>query len=616
MSEQATNGRVPVETDAVSRTTTGADDRQQAAAEAKMAEFHKAKHENHFEEVHQTRTYGGREFDLLFHRQPTSAGFRTDYYAPLCQETTVEDGIRCDRDVAVPISGGRTVYIDVYRPEGKLENLPVILMWTPYGKRHWYGAAETPGLHQAMGVPRGTISKRAAFEGADASFWCNQGYCVVNADAPGTGNSTGDNNFMFCAEGGQDGKEVIDWIGEQQWCNGRVGMAGNSGLAMSQWVIAAARPEHLACIAPWEGTSDLYRENVCVGGIPAPAFAELIWWDFRDPGLQPDPSYMIHEDDTFNEYWANHAVELENIRIPVYVCAGYSHFHLRGSMEGFRRIKSRNKWLRMHRDFEWPDFNQPENQADLKLFFDRYLKNIHNGWEMTPRVRMDVMDAYDLDFRSRRPESDFPLPRTQFTKYYLDAATRSLSLEPVSAESSVTYDSLAGQVDFDLEVTEDLELSGNFVVRVWVSSETTDADVFVLVQKADERGELLPTTVFGVADPGAKGQLRASMRALDTEKSLPHLPKYTFTRHEPLTPGEPVALDIEVWPHARIWHAGERLRVCIAGRPLRDPSWFLPTNVESVNEGAHTIHTGGRYESYLLAPVIPPKHKSGAFEVR
>lgn len=589
---------------------------EQARSEAAMAEFSKAKNENLFEEVFQTRTYGGKEFTLRLHNQPVSAGFRTDYYAPFVQETTYADGIRYDRDVEVPISKGRKVYIDVYRPENQLENLPVIMMWTPYGKRHWHGRSETPGLHQAMGVPKGTISDRAAFEGADAGFWCHQGYCVVNVDAPGTGFSTGDNNFMFALEGGEDGKEVIDWIGEQPWCNGNVGMAGNSGLAMSQWVIAAAKPKHLKCIAPWEGTSDLYRENICVGGVPSPAFSELIWYDFRGPGLQPDPSYMIQQSDEFNEYWENHAVKLENIKIPTYVCAGYSHFHLRGSMEGFRRIKSRKKWLRMHRDFEWPDFNKPENMQDLKLFFDRYLKNINNGWEMTPKVRIEVMDAYDYDFRTNRPEEDFPIPRTEYTKFYMNAVDRSLNLSPIETEASVTYDSQTEEVNFDFEVTEELELSGNFVLRTWVSSETNDADLFVFVQKADKDGNLIPTTVFGVADPGAKGQLRASFRALDKEKSLPYLPQYKFTKHEPLTPGEPVALDIEIWPHARIWHKGEKVRVCIAGRPIRDPSWFLPTMVNSINEGKHTLYTGGKYDSYLLAPVIPPKYKSGEFEVR
>lgn len=585
-------------------------------SEEEFAELCKTQNTNPFPFTEETMVYGGEEYVVKMHDQPMSAGFRTDYYAPLCQETTYADGIRYDRDVEVPLSGGRKVYIDVYRPEDKLENLPVIMMWTPCGKRHWYGVKEAPGLHQAIGVPRGTISKRACFEGADAGYWCHQGYCVVNVEAPGTGNSTGMNSFMFMKEGGQDGKEVVDWIGEQPWCNGNVGMAGNSGLAMVQWMIAAAKPEHLRCIAPWEGTSDLYRESVCVGGIPSPAFAELIWYDFRGEGIQPNVPEMARRYPYFNSFWDNMRCELENIRIPVYVCAGYSHFHLRGSMEGFRRIKSRQKWLRMHRDFEWPDFNKPENTADLQRYFDRFLKNINNGWEMTPKVRIEVMDAYDYDFRINRPEADFPIPRTQFTKFYCDATDGTMGLEQPEVESSVSYDSQTGEATFDFTASEDLELSGNFAFHAWISSETDDADVFVLVQKADANGEFIPTTVFGSADPGAKGQLRASLRALDPERSLEYLPYHTFEKPEPLVPGEPVEINVEIWPHARIWHKGEKVRVVVAGRPIRDPSWFLPTNVESINEGAHTIHTGGRYDTYLLAPVIPPKWKSGDFEVR
>ena len=198
----------------------------------------------------------------------------------------------------------------------------------------------------------------------------------------------------------------------------------------------------------------------------------------------------------------------------------------------------------------------------------------------------------------------------------LNAENMSMNLIPSETESSVSYHSESEEVNFEFEVTEEMELSGNFVLRIWVSSEKDDADLFVFVQKTNKLGELIPTTVFGVADPGAKGQLRASMRSLDEETSLPYLPQYRFTKHEWLTPGEPVALDIEIWPYARIWHKGERVRVCIAGRPIRDESWFLPTSVNTINQGRHTIHTGGMYDSYLLAPVIPPKYKSGDYEVR
>lgn len=118
------------------------------------------------------------------------------------------------------------------------------------------------------------------------------------------------------------------------------------------------------------------------------------------------------------DYWQDKIADWASVKIPVYQTAGWSHFHLPGSINAWRRCKSRRKWLRIHRDFEWPDTYTPENLEDLKRFYDRYLKDIHNGWEMTPKVRVDVMDAFDLDHADRRPETSFPLERTQYKKLY------------------------------------------------------------------------------------------------------------------------------------------------------------------------------------------------------
>lgn len=60
------------------------------------------------------------------------------------------------------------------------------------------------------------------------------------------------------------------------WCNGSVAFVGNSWLGMAQWFIAAERPPHLKCIAPFEGASDIYREIACRGGVPSKAFLKFI----------------------------------------------------------------------------------------------------------------------------------------------------------------------------------------------------------------------------------------------------------------------------------------------------------------------------------------------------
>ena len=568
-----------------------------------------------FEKVIVKKNFNGEEIDVTMRKQPLSAGFRTLYYAPQEPGTYIVNNLIYERDIPVKLRDGRTIYADIYRPQGQT-NIPVILAWTPYGKRHWY-AENTPGLYQAIGVPKGTISKLPPFEAPDPMFWCAQGYAIANVDAPGTGYSEGDNT-IWTEQGGKDGYDFIEWVATQKWCNGKVGMIGNSGLAMSQWYIAAECPPHLAAIAPWEGTSDLYREWAAPGGVTHTDFTTLIFGDYRGPGLTEDLTDMIRKYPMMNGYWEDKIAKVEKIKIPTYITAGYCHaYHLRASVGNFNKIKSKKKWIRMHRNFEWADFNNPQNIDDAKRFFDRYLKDVHNGWEMTPKVRVEVTDAYEYDYVTNRPEEDWPIPRTEYTKFYLNASDNSLTKEPVTEKSSLTYDSAKDEALFEFTFDEETEITGHSKLRLWLAAETAEeADVFVEIRKLDCNGKHIPTHVHGEEDPGFLGKLRASHRELDQQKSTEYLPVHTHKNKQPLVPGEPVALDIEIWPNSKIWHKGEKLQVCVSGKLVRSKTWFMPTNFEKENDGNHVIYTGGEYESYFLAPVVPPKYTCGEYVYR
>ncbi len=401
------------------------------AEEEAMREYHIKQVENPFEKVQATRIIDGEEVVCNYRKQPLEAGFVINYYAPFEPGThLLEGGIIYERDVAVEMRDGRKLYCDIYRPKDQTD-IPVIVAWSPFGKRHWHGRGIAPGLQTAMGVPKGAISDMAAFEAPDPGFWCHQGYAVVNVDVGGVGYSEGDYLGM-CARYGEDGYDAIEWLAKQKWCNGNVGMAGNSGLSIGQWFVAASCPPSLKCIAPWEGTADFYRESMFPGGIPYPAFASMIHLSLRGPGLIQDPAEDMKSHPLFDTYWDDLKAKVEKIRIPVYATASYMHsLHLRGAVHSFMNVRSRNKWMRFHRDFEWPDFNNPKYMGDLKLFMDRFLKNIHNGWEMTPRIRMGVTDAYEFDYQVDRPETEYPLERTEYTRFYLDA--EQWHSEPVAA---------------------------------------------------------------------------------------------------------------------------------------------------------------------------------------
>lgn len=151
---------------------------------------------------------------------------------------------------------GTTIYTDLYRPVDG-HGLPTIVAWSPYGKRA--GTVVLDDYPYRAGVPRSATSGLEKFEAPDPAYWCAHGYAVANPDTRGAFSSEGDIRVWNSCEG-QDGAEFVDWLGSQDWSNGKVGLCGSSWLAAAQWFIAAERPKCLAAINPWEGLSDVYRD--------------------------------------------------------------------------------------------------------------------------------------------------------------------------------------------------------------------------------------------------------------------------------------------------------------------------------------------------------------------
>jgi predicted acyl esterase len=467
-----------------------------------------------------------------------------------------------------------------------------------------------------MGVPPQTVSNMSKFESPDPGYWCRRGYAVANVDPRGIGHSEGD-FIQFGTQDAQDGYDFIEWAAEQPWCNGRIGMAGNSCVAMTQLRIASQCPPHLVCIAPWEATTDMYRESLCEGGIPARSFVRMVMAEAVGPNYIDDTPDNLTLYPYINcTYWKDKDPIWENIKIPVYLTACWNHFHLRGSFNAFRRIKSKKKWIRAHRNFEWPDAYANENLQDLERFFDRYLKLERNGWELTPRVRIEVQDVYEFNYMTNRAEDSFPLKRTKYEKLYLNAANMTMQNTPVENEASVSYDSKTGEVTFDYRFEEDTEITGYMKLRLYVAAESyNDMDLFINVQKLSTTKEFLPITLFGEPHPGVWGKMRVSRRKLDEKLSTDYNPVQAHTCDEKLEPGQIVPVDIEIVPTSRFWHKGQYIRVQISGRYIRE-DWFEPLIWDTDNHGNHLIYTGGQYESFLQIPVIPPKFQDGDIIIR
>lgn len=171
-----------------------------------------------------------------------------------------------------------------------------------------------------------------------------RGYAIVNIDPRGVGDSEGDIRWWGTGEG-QDGHDAIEELAKLPWSNGKVGMAGNSWLAISQYFIAAEHPPHLAAIAPLEGQSDLFRENCFRGGIPWTTFARSIADILPGRQQQEDISAMVDPYTVTNDYLEDKRADFSKIQVPAYIGASYSsNIHGVGSLRAFEEIPHEHKW--------------------------------------------------------------------------------------------------------------------------------------------------------------------------------------------------------------------------------------------------------------------------------
>ena len=443
-----------------------------------------------------------------------------------------------------------------------------------------------------------------------------RGYAVINADIRGLWWSGGDATFVSPEEA-EDFYDLIEWAGVQPWSNGRVGMSGVSYLAVTQWRVAALRPPHLAAINPWEGWTDTYRELARHGGIPDTWF----WWNCivdawgNSSTRIEDLRRETTEHPLLDEFWESKQADLEAVAAPAFVVACWADqgLHLRGTLEGFRRISSKDKWLLVHGRKKWAHYYTPAHVAQLNLFFDHYLKD-RGPPPPWAKARLEVRDRYFVG--ATRDFEDWPVPGTEYRRLYLDAAAHSLGPAPAAVPATAEYSACgSGSGDhravFEIAFDRPTDLVGHLKLHLLVSTDDADdMDLFVGAYKCDAQGRQTPMAFYSFFGDGpiALGWLRASHRELDPKRSREHQPVHLHRRESKLSPGQKYPVDIELWPTGTAFAAGERLRLVIQGTDLqkysktRDAIYFR--HEDSVNAGQHRIHTGETDASYLLVPVV------------
>ena len=183
----------------------------------------------------------------------------------------------------------------------------------------------------------------------------------------------------------------------------------------------------------------------------------------------------------------------------------------------------------------------------------------------------------------------------------------------------MSYDPKTETTTFDIKFDEDTEIIGYMKLHLNVECRGhNNMDLFPWVKKLGQNGEYIPVHCMGENYRGAWGYFRCSRRELDPKWSTDFQPVQAHRKDEPMEPGKIYPIDIEFFPHSRIWHKGETLRVEIQGRFIYT-EWFEDDHMVfdlDNGDGTHVIHTGGEYQSYLQIPYIPPKYQSGDYIYR
>ena len=566
--------------------------------------------------------------------------------------------MRIEWDVPIRMEDGVVLRADVFRP-GSEGRYPVIMTHGPYAKGLPFQEGY-PGMWKVLSARypdavAGSSNRYQNWETVDPEKWVPEGYVCVRVDSRGAGRSPGYLD-IFSPRETRDYYECIEWAGVQPFSNGKVGLLGISYYAVNQWQVAALQPPHLAAICPWEGASDYYRELTHHAGILNNFIA--VWYPVQvasvqhgvgdrgarnpntgEPASGPDTltreelaarqadsvgALVTHAFD--DEYYRERSAQLEKITVPLLSAANWSHaLHTRGNFEGYARASSDQKWLEVHGLEHFAEFYTDYGVHLQKRFFGHFLKGEDTGWNQQPSVELNVRHV-DGSFEMR-PEEEWPLARTVWTRLHLDPESGRLIREPPVVRASVGFQALGDGVTFTTEpFTEEVEITGPAAARLFASSTTTDADLFLTLRVLDPNDN--DVTFVSALDPAgvvAAGWLRASHRATDPERSRPYRPWHPHDCAEPLTPGQAVPLDIEIWPTSIVIPIGYRLALTVQGRdfefpgdgpwpsvygvPMKGHGMFVHVDPHDrpadIFGGTTTLVSGPDQESYLLLPFIP-----------
>lgn len=546
-----------------------------------------------------------------------SAGYQK---SPHASQPTYE--VVVEEKLPVPMRDGVKLAAKVYRPKSA-GKFPTLLC-----RRYWQTGDE------------------------EARYFAPRGYAVALVDSRGRGASEG--KWELYVNEPKDGYDTQEWLGRQPWSSGEIGTFGQSYNAFTQLMPAPFGSKYVKCLFPIEGQQTcfghIYNEGVmqlnmvfssglyvtgrtAIGPhfpIDSPHLKRLpllkVVDEFPDAGYVRD--WFAHA--KYDDYWKTYGVagKYHQIKTPAYFVTGWYDNLVRENFRNFQgfRHEGGSKEAREGTKIAigpWQHGGAGQ-QYELRLrWYDYWLKNIQNGIDRDPPIRLFVMGAGKW-----RTENEWPLARTRYTKYFLtsggkansDAGDGQLATSHPAANSPVdrySYDPLnpvyttGGQISTNPEVwgpkdrtevqkrkdvlvytseplQEDVEVTGPIDVKLFAASSAVDTD--------------WTATLTDVYPDGRAIHLCEGIRGATFRKSLEH--------PTPIEPGKIYPYTISLWETSNLFKRGHRLRLEIASsnfpRYARNQNTGLPLGTSAKTVVAdQTVYHDLEHPSYILLPVIP-----------
>jgi putative CocE/NonD family hydrolase len=537
----------------------------------------------------------------------------------------------------VTVRDGTRLAVDIYRPaiDGRAvdEKFPIVWLHTPY--------------RRAFTDRSGKVVN--AVEGNYLGELLKHGYVVAAVDTRGRGASFGARRGFQDRTEANDAYDLTEWFAKQPFSTGAIGIAGCSYLGGTTWHAATTAPPHLKAIAP--GCTDFDKYGfVSRGGItaqfntrpedPAQDFgqgvlpvdedqdgklaAEAIAGHaagtpmaelWRGMPYRDDVSPLLHVPFWREASVATYADQIERSKVALFIWGNWLD---EGSFEAvlaFNNLNNPRKlWMGIWGHCQVGDFSM---STELLRFFDRYLKNIDNGWEREPPIYFRTVNA--AAGQEWSAASKWPVPEARTQTLHLSAANDKSSLTPTVEKQDAAK---SFQVDYQprckdrakeafmiwpcvpeaygasfttAPLSHDAHIAGHPVLDVSIASTQSDADLFVYLEDVSPSGETAIVT---------HGRLRASFRSEEKPpfRNYMGVPYHRGNREDvkPLVPGEHTRMRIDLLPTSTIVKAGHRLRVSVSGADPRQRSRSVLFDPPPTT----TIFRGGQSDSTVMLPVI------------